>query len=246
MSTSFRKRLEQVVAELRAHSRIEVYDFVIRPPASKGDITAAEDAVGMKFPADIRDFYRAHDGIFLLWGLRGIEYRDRPALFGQPDYGAPPGCINLLSIGEAMSSHWQSESHVNEIDSDHQKLLFGAELDPLPKIEAVCIDNYSMYNHGDMIFGPEPVVVVSTDHGADLEASDFCSFSVYLDLVIAQYGSCRYKNGIGIGWSREPERVTAWTKKRSLDEIVAAVYKDGPKSDNDEDADDAEDDSEDD
>jgi hypothetical protein len=231
---SFQKRLETMVAELRAHPRIEVNDFIIQPGAPEGDITAAEDAVGMKFPADIRDFYRAHNGIFLQWGLRGVEYRSRTEPFDHPDYGAPPGCINLVSISDAMSPHWQSESHVNEIDSDHQELLFGAPVDPPLKIEAVCIDNYSMYNHGDMIFGPEPMVLVSTDHGADLEASDFCPFSVYLDLIIAQYGSCRYKNGIGIGWTREPERVTAWTKKRSLDEIVTAVYDDGPKSSSDE------------
>lgn len=234
MSNTFRKRLETMVAELRAHSRIEVYDFVINPPASKGDVSAAEDAVGMKLPTDVREFYLAHDGIFLLWGLRGVEYPDRPGPFDYPDYGAPPGCINLVSIREAMSPHWSNESHVNEIQSDHQKLLFGAALDPSPKVDAVCIDNFSKYYHGDMIFGPEPVMVVSTDHGADMDSSDFCSFSVYLDLIIAQYGSCRYQDGLGIGWSRQPRRVTEWTQKRSLDQVIDAVDEDKPKADESE------------
>ncbi len=226
MTEPFRQRLEAMVAQLRTHPRVEVYEFVIEPPASEDDIEAAEEAIGMRLPADLRDFYHAHNGIFLLWGVRGAEYRDRPAAFNSPDYDAPPGCINLLPIRQAMSPHWQEESHVNEIDSDHQKLLFGAPLDPPPKVEAVCVDNYSMYHQGDLILGPEPVMVVSTDHGADMDSSDFCSFSVYLDIILAQYGTCRYSRGIGIGWTRISERVTAWTSKPSLDEIVAAVDRD--------------------
>lgn len=239
MSKSFRHRLESMVAELRAHPRIEVYDFVVRLPAVKNEIAAAEETVGMRLPADVREFYLAHDGIFLLWGLRGVEYDDRPEPFGYPDYGAPPGCINILPIAEAMSSHWLKESHVNEIESDHHELLFGKKLDPWPKVEAVCIDNFAKYHHGDMIFGPDPVMVVSTDHGADMEASDFCSFSVYLDLIIAQYGSCRYDKGLGIGWSRQPERVTSWTRKSSLDDIIAELDNDGKTQDEDDEESDA-------
>ena len=234
MSKPFRKRLESMVAELRAHPRIEVYDFVVQPPAGKDDIAAAEEAVGMRLPADVREFYRAHNGIFLLWGLRGVEYDDRPDPFSYPDYGAPPGCINMLSIGEAMSSHWIEESHVNEIGSDHYEILFGEDLDPKPDVEAVCIDNFSKYRHGDMIFGPDPVMVVSTDHGADMEASDFCSFSVYLDLMLARYGICRYQNALGIGWSRKPQRVTSWTRKSSLEDIIAELDNDGQQQDEDD------------
>lgn len=245
MTKPFLERLETMVAELRAHPRVEVYEFVVQPPASEDDLAAAEDAIGMKLPADVREFYRAHNGIFLLWGLRDAEYQDRPAAFDYPDYGAPPGCINLVPVREAMSSQWRDSYHVNEIDADHQELLFGAELDPPPEIDAVCVDNYSKYHHGDMIFGPDPVMVVSTDHGADMDSSDFCSFSVYLDLIIAQYGTCRYSKGIGIGWSRQPERVDSWTRHRSLDEVIAHL--DGDTSDSDEsDEDDENDESDDD
>ena len=226
MLEPFLHRLETMVAQLRAHPRIEVYEFVVRPPASKEDLEAAEAAIGMSLPADLSDFYRAHNGIFLLWGLRGAEYRNRPAAFDYPDYNAPPGCINLVPVRDAMSAHWRDEYHVNEIDADHQELLFGAPLDPPPEVDAVCVDNYSKYHHGDLILGPDPVMVVSTDHGADMDSSDFCSFAVYLDLILAQYGTCRYSNGLGIGWTRSPERVTAWTSKRSLAEIVAEIEKD--------------------
>lgn len=47
-----------------------------------------------------------------------------------------------------------------------------------------------------------------------------------LDLILAQYGTCRYRNGIGIGWTRSPERVTAWTGKRSLAEIIDDIDRD--------------------
>jgi len=42
-------------------------------------------------------------------------------------------------------------------------------------VRAVVIDNFSKYNHGDMILGPEPVMIVSTDQGADMDSSDFMS-----------------------------------------------------------------------
>jgi len=239
MVQPFRHRLEAMVAQLRAHPRIEVYELVIRPPAAKGDLSAAEDAIGMPLPADLRDFYRAHDGIFLLWGLRGEDYDDRPPAFGYPEYGAPPGCINLVPVREAMSPHWRDEYHVNEIQPDHQELLFGAPLDPPPRVDAVCVDNYSKYHHGDLILGPEPVMVVSTDHGADMDSSDFCTFSVYLDLVLAKYGTCRYTEGLGIGWSRSPQRVSAWTRKRSLDDVVIALEGDDDGDDEGDGDDDA-------
>lgn len=223
----FRPRFEAMVAALRAHPGVEVYAAELRPPASEADLRAAEEAVGSPMPADLRAFYAAHDGVFLEWGLRGHTYSEHSAPFAFPDYGAPPGCINLLPVGHAMSPDWEEDSHVNEVQSDHQELLFGAPLDPEMPVRAVCIDNFSRYNHADLIFGPEPVVVVSTDHGADMDSSDWVSFTVYLEMTLALFGVNRYSEGIGIGWSRQPQRVSAWEKRPSLDEIVAKLVAEG-------------------
>lgn len=225
-AATFRSRFDAMVATLRAHPGVEVYEVVVRPPATKADLEAAEEAIGMPLPADVRAFYAAHDGVFLEWGLRGHEYEARTPAFGYPDYGQPPGCINLVPVVEAMSPGWESDYHVNEIQSDHQALLFGAPLDPPPKVAAVCIDNFSKYNHGDMVLGPEPVMVVSTDHGADMDSSDYTTFSLYLDLTLALWGTNRYSEGLGIGWSRKSQRVTEWTKRPTLDEIIAMLRAD--------------------
>jgi hypothetical protein len=225
-SGSFRVRFDAMVATLRAHPRVEVYEVEVRPPATEVGLAEAEEEIGMPLPAEVRAFYAAHDGVFLEWGLRGREYEARTPAFGYPDYGQPPGCINLVPVREAMSGGWEADSHVNVIQPDHQALLFGAPLDPPPKVAAACIDNFSKYNHGDMIFGPEPVMVVSTDHGADMDSSDYTSFSTYLDMTLALWGVSRYSHGVGIGWTRKPERVTAWTKRPTLDEIIAELEKD--------------------
>lgn len=226
MPESFRARFEAMVATLRAHPRVEVYEALVQPPASAADLADAEEAIGMPLPADVRAFYAAHDGVFLEWGLRGREYEARTPAFGWPDYGQPPGCINLVPVIEAMSPSWEADYHVNEIQPDHQALLFGAPLDPPPKVAAVCIDNFAKYEHGDMVLGPEPVMVVSTDHGADMDSSDHTSFSVYLDLSLALWGTNRYRYGLGIGWSRKSQRVTAWTQRPTLDEIIAKLEAD--------------------
>ncbi len=223
---NFRSRFEAMVSALRAHPQVEVYEVVINPPASEAALREAEEEIGMALPADMRSFYAAHDGVFLEWGLRGRKYDYQTQPFDYPDYGQPPGCINLLSVAQAMSRSWQAEYHVNEIQPEHQILLFGAVVDPPPPVGSVCIDNFSKYNHADLVLGPEPVVVVSTDHGADMDSSDFVSFSTYLDLTLAIYGANRYEHGLGIGWSRKPKRVDAWIQRPTLDELIARMIED--------------------
>lgn len=229
----FRARFDAMVAALRRHPRIAVHEVVVRPPATKADLEAAEAAIGMRLPPEIRGFYEAHDGVFLEWGFKGREY-ERTAPFANPDDGHPPGCINLLPVRQAMSSEWEEDSFVNEIQPDHQELLFGAPLDPAPPVGAVCVDNYARYHHGDLVIGPSPVMVVSTDYGADMDSSDFVSFPVYLDLTLALFGADRYAHGIGIGWSRHPRRVDAWTKQIELDALLAELDGDGDEEEEEE------------
>lgn len=227
IGTPFRTRLEAMVSALRQHPQVEVFDLVIRAPAREDELRAAEARIGGPLPADLRAFYAAHDGVFLEWGIRGRDYAARTEPFAYPDYGQPPGCINLLSVNESMSSSWERESHVNEIQADHRALIFGeAARDDAPEFGSVCVDNFSRYNHGDLILGPEPVMIVSSDHGADMEASDWCSFSVYLDLTLAIFATNRYYNGLGIGWTRQPRRLDAWTGQLSLDEVITRVIAD--------------------
>jgi len=83
-----------MVAQLRADDRVEVYTYTVRPPASAADLAAAAKAVMAPIPAQLEAFYRAHDGVFPEWGLAGHDY-ERTEPFSQPDYGQPPGCINL-------------------------------------------------------------------------------------------------------------------------------------------------------
>ncbi len=222
-SPTFRARLDGMLDALRADARVELLDVVVRPPAAPGEIAEAEAAVGSSLPADLRDFYSAHDGVFVLWGLRGRDYPERTGPFEYPDYGQPPGCINLLPVREAISPQWESVDHVNEVRPEHQVLLFGQAPAQQPPVRAVCVDNFAKSHHGDLIFGPESVMVVSSDHGADMESSDFCSFRTYLDLTLAVFGADRYTHGLGIGWTREGRRVDAWTEPADLDAVVSAL-----------------------
>lgn len=219
----FLPRFEAMVRALRADPRVEVYDVVVNPPADEEALRAAESALGVRLPDDLRAFYRAHDGIFLEWGLRDGDASARTAPFDFPDYGQPPGCINLLPFEDALSTSWEEDSHVNEIPDDLRALIFGSRLDPEPIVGSIVVDNFSKYNHGDLILGPTPVMVVSTDHGADMDSSDFATFSTYLDLTLAVHGLNRYYFGLGCGWSRSPRRVDAWPDRPSLDDLLARL-----------------------
>ncbi|MDI1479535.1 SMI1/KNR4 family protein [Polyangium sp. y55x31] len=207
-----------MVEALRAHPDVEVLDFRLGSPAAGAALSRAERAAGMKLPDSILEFYAAHDGVFLEWGLRGSTYT-RTDPYDFPDYGAPPGCINLLPIAVAFSPDWQMKFHVNELMSGQEELFFGRELDPERPLKAITIDNFSKYNHADMIIGPDPVVLVSTDHGADLDSSDFMSFETYLDLTLAVFGSNRFY----AVRTDEPARLVSPRERPTLDAIVAYV-----------------------
>ncbi|WAS90881.1 SMI1/KNR4 family protein [Nannocystis punicea] len=218
---TFRARFEAMVACLRAHPQVEVYEVVIGPPASEVDLREAEEAVGSPLPPALREFYGAHDGVFLEWGLRGREYASRTVPFGWPDERQPPGCINLLPVRKAMSTSWRADRHVGPIQPQDLAAMFGAMLEPEPPVRVVCVDHYSRCKHGDLIFGPEPVMMVSDDYGADMGSSDCVTFSTYLDMTLAIFGADRYYCGLGNGWTRAPQFMPAWTSPPDLDRTVA-------------------------
>ncbi|MCU0655916.1 MAG: SMI1/KNR4 family protein [Polyangiaceae bacterium] len=224
MFLRYRPRFEQLLTVLGKHPEVEVFDAHIAPPAPLEALAEAEAFLGVPMPAAMREFYQEMNGFFVEWAPRGVEAPSHTGVFGFPDYGQPPGCINLLPVEEALSTSWQEDSHVNEIQEDHFEQLFGRprteeEAERLFDRGACCVDNFSKYNHGDLVLGPEPLMVVSTDHGADMEASDFLSFELYLELALSTWGLNRYSS-IGIGWSRKPRRIDAWTERPSLDHII--------------------------
>lgn len=225
---TFRDRLDDMVDALRADRRIEVFDVVVRPPADPGEIAEAEAAVGSPLPPDLRDFYAAHDGVFVQWGLRGRDYSQRSGPFMHRDYldVEPPGCVNLLPVREAISPQWEENDWVNEVDAEQLALWFGQPPIPQLPVRSVVVDNFAKYQHGDLVFGPTPVMITSTDHGADMGASDFCSFSTYLDLTLTVFGADRYDCGLGIGWTRDGRYVDAWTKPADLDAIISRLLAD--------------------
>lgn len=223
---SVRARFERLVAELRAHPEVEVFASEIRPGATADQIARAEAELGVKLPAAMRGFYAEANGLFLEWGTRGSDREELTSPFGYPDYGQPVGCINLLPVEHVMSTEWEESCHVNEIQDDHWEALYGAVPDPRPVVGAVCFDNYSKYHHGDLILGPEPVVVVCTDHGADMDSSDSTDFANYLEATLSLYGLCRYTHAFGIGWTRRSAPAPTWTRRLSLDEVVALARKD--------------------
>lgn len=229
MRKTFRESFEQMLDALQAHPKIEVLDAILRPPASPADIAAAEEALKRPLPDDVRDFYLAHDGVFLAWGLRGRTCREPLEPFGWPDYGAPPGVINLLPIREVFSSGWVADDTINWTDDDH-RVIFGVDQDEdEERLRAVVVDNFSKFHHADLVFGPadQPAwTLIADDHGAELMESNLSSFATYLDVVLAQWGTERMKV-YKVSRYRQPKKMKAAPKSRpTLDEVVAAVEAD--------------------
>lgn len=226
-SPTFLQRFQSIVAELRAHPEVEVYKATVRRPVGQRPIKIAEGRLARPLPEAMRAFYSAHNGVFLQWGLKGRDYREKavPA-FHIPDIGAPPGCINLLPLTEAINGEWQFSYTVNEISDNHWKILYGDDTSARPYFQAFVIDYFARYHHADLINGPQPYMVVSTDYGADMDSSDYTTFDEYLDATLSLYGLCRYDHAFGIGWTRRTQRAEPWSKRPTLDEIIALVKAD--------------------
>ena len=225
MTKRFRESFEEMLDALRAHPKIEVFETIVRPPVSGAAIRAAEKLLGRELPEDVIDFYVAHDGIFLSWGLKDREY-DSKAIepFGCPDYGTPPGVINLLPIGEAFSSGWIAEGTINWTDDDHRVIYgVGPDDDEDTRVHAVVIDYFSKFYHADLVFGPVDrpgYVLIADDHGAELLESNLSSFSTYLDVVLACWGAERmpmYK----VARYPEPKEIHEPKSRPTLDEVIA-------------------------
>lgn len=212
---SFRQRLEAMVEELRAHPDVEVFELHFGSPCSGAVIRRAEAKAGFPLPPSMVEFYMAHDGVFLEWGLRGESY-EHTAPYEYPDYGSPPGTINILPLLSVISREWQDSFHVNELQTEQEELFFGQRLDPERELEVVTLDNFSKFHHADLVLGPEPVVIVSTDHGADLYSSDFMSFETYLEITLALYGTNRF---LAVS-SNDPKRLVVPRDRPSLATIV--------------------------
>jgi hypothetical protein len=229
MPKRFRESFEEMVDALRAHPKIDVFDAIVRPPASGAAIIAAEKLIGRALPDDLMEFYVAHDGAFLSWGLKGREY-DGNAIepFGWPDYGTPPGVINLLPIGDAFSAGWVQDCTINWTDDDH-RVIYGVDPEEDDsRVHAVVVDNFSKFYHTDLVFGPVDrpgYVLIADDHGAELMESNLSSFTTYLDVVLAQWGTERMPS-YKVSRYKQPKEFHAPTLRPTLDEVVDEAERD--------------------
>ena len=229
MAKRFRESFEEMLDALRAHPNVEVFEAIVRPPASGAAIIAAEKLIGRSLPDDVMEFYAAHDGVFLSWGLKGRQY-DEKAIepFGWPDYGTPPGVIHLMPMGRVFSSDWVDTGTINWTDDDHQ-VIYGVDLEEDDtRVHAVVVDFYSKYRHADLVFGPinrPGFVLIADDHGAELLESNLSSFTTYLDVVLAQWGTERMRS-YKVSRYPHPEQIHAPRFRPTLDEVVAEAEKD--------------------
>ncbi|AKT40556.1 hypothetical protein [Chondromyces crocatus] len=151
-------------------------------------------------PDDLRAFYRAHDGVFLSWGLEGRDVTEPLEPFGFPEYGAPPGVVNLLPMAKAFSTNWVHRDLINWPSEAHRE-IYGVEAqddeeddDGPERLRAALLDHYSRYQHTSLVFGPpdQPAwTLIAHDHGADMLSSSLSTFTTYLEVTLARWGTNR-------------------------------------------------------
>lgn len=202
---------------------VNLYGFKLGEPADADSVKSHIKGFGLEPTAAMVAFYSTTNGAYLEWGIGGQEY-EWMGEGGFPDYGSAPGLINLMGFEDAFAHDWQEEYIIApDIEDEIWDMAFG---EPFPGDEgvttAVVVDNFSMEAHSDLLLGTPPAVMVSSDHGADLSCSDFVSFELYLELVIAQYGSSPERV---LRNADQPKRRTS-VDRPTLDQVIERVLAD--------------------
>ncbi|AKT40658.1 SMI1/KNR4 family protein [Chondromyces crocatus] len=238
MGKAFLEAFNTMVEALRAHPKVEVYEVKVAAPASDAAIARAEAQLKRSLPDDVRAFYLAHDGVFLTWGLAGRAVQDPLSAFEFPDYGAPPGVINLLPIDRVFRRFWVEQSFINWYERPHTA-IFGVaaqDADDEQRVRAGLVDSFGNYHHADMVFGPpdQPArMLVAGDHGADLMSSNVSSFATYLEVTLAIWGTDRMRAYKSRRYGR-PSVLEGPPMRPSLDEIIARLERDGDDDEGDD------------
>ena len=63
------------------------------------------------------------------------------------------------------------------------------------------------------------MMVISDDHGAGMDASNFMPFEVYLDVVLSSFGARSTTGALSTGGG-VPRRVDRWDERPTLDEVL--------------------------
>ncbi len=103
----FVEGLRELVAELERHPGVELSSAAIRPPADEQQLAAAEAAMGVPLPDDLREFYRQADGASISWRQPTPDDVDA-------DYH---GSIELLPVDE-VSRDWRGIVHDDDDPAD--------------------------------------------------------------------------------------------------------------------------------
>ena len=111
----YRRRFEEMVGELEAHTEVEVVESHFGNPAVVEDITRAKIQMGGNLPEAMEDLYREMDGFRLEW--EGTKSTDAGRIHLLPIYSEEPG---LSVLGDWQHKIWESTeddfSHVKPFD----------------------------------------------------------------------------------------------------------------------------------
>lgn len=180
----YERRWRGLVRDLRAHPDVHVLAAEAATPTDP-QIARLEGLLGRPVPDDVRTFFEWTTHLTLSWVVRDPSGMREPSELG---YG---GSVRVPSITEMRKgpAHWSCAMDL--LDGPYEghglRLSNGREGGMLP---------FDFFESDEMtvnvaVFLPttDLNVVVSEDHGADLDNTGILSFAEYMDVVLRTYGS---------------------------------------------------------
>ncbi len=213
----YRVRLLKMIAELKADPTVEVIVAKVGEPADDASIEELEEAQGAQIHPEVLSFYRACDGVQLLWYTVGDpavdpdEARALAGAFSAMDDVAIVERMNQLAFGlhryngainippiEAMADLPDLRGYA--AGPARYAIEFAGRAYPAHEFFASIkvFDFYHHYTYAGMVFATaadkallQPLVGLGDDHGACWTDYSPISFSEYIDMIIATFGAVK-------------------------------------------------------
>lgn len=200
METSYLERFNKLVAELKAHPKVEVLTYHTFQPVRVQEIEKIEQQIGFKLDETIKQFYSETNGLQLRWILMSNEDFDAAVhVFSEVilawdcamvDYRPEDGCIMILpieSIFEANFDHIKpSIAEVISIaDTTYTLPDFYKKIKPFDQFSYYCDMAFFVDkdNQQRVLMGDEQHLCYTDSH--------LTNFESYLEFLLATKGVCQ-------------------------------------------------------
>ena len=202
------KKVENVV-ELLEKKGLFINHFWLNPPATEEEIHEVETTLGYNLDEGIKAFYRACNGLQLIWSHPENEHFEHQKTFQNSkefiSYGITDdfrfdGCILIEPIKDVFLQDWYDHIYFDFTIENEDEIVFGDKTYIEPDFSKR-IKPFDLFDSfWDVSFflngSSNPPLILGIDYHADYLYSKKISFENYIYFLLKTYGSVKARQDL--------------------------------------------------